>query len=86
MLPGISSARVGRPSDEQSDHLTLALDDEEGNTMQQLLRPLDHVSDSDGTAGRAQSADVANDSNPGERMTMATISLVGSEDSRCMQG
>ena len=29
-------ARVGRPSDEQSDHLTLALDDEEGNTMQQL--------------------------------------------------
>ncbi|MFK7854916.1 MAG: hypothetical protein AB8B79_12415 [Granulosicoccus sp.] len=39
-------ARGGRPSDEQSDHLTLALDDEEGNTMQQLLRPLDHVSDS----------------------------------------
>jgi hypothetical protein len=36
VLPGIPSARVGWPSDEQSDHLTLALDDEEGNTMQQL--------------------------------------------------
>jgi len=33
--------------------------------MQQLLRPLDHVSDSGGTAGRAQSADVTNDSKPG---------------------
>ena len=43
--------------DEQSDHLTLALDDEEGNTMQQLLRPLDHVPDSHGSAGRAQSAE-----------------------------
>ena len=40
-----------------SDHLTLALDDEESNTMQQLLRPLDHVPDSHGSAGRAQSAD-----------------------------
>ena len=29
--------RRGRPArDEQSDHLTLALEDEEGNTMQQL--------------------------------------------------
>jgi hypothetical protein len=44
-LPGIWSvggARPGAPSqgwlarDEQSDYLTLALDDEEGNTMQQL--------------------------------------------------
>ena len=43
-----------------SDHLTLALDDEEGNTMQQLLRPLDYVSDSSGPAGSAQSADVTN--------------------------
>ncbi|MFK8079895.1 MAG: hypothetical protein AB8B97_06405 [Granulosicoccus sp.] len=48
----------GWPSDEQSDHLTSALDDEEGNTMQQLLRSLDHVSDSDGAADRAKSADV----------------------------
>ena len=43
--------------DEQSDHLILALEDVEGNTMQQLLRPLDHVPDSHGSAGRAQSAD-----------------------------
>ena len=77
-------ARVGRPSDEQSDHLTLALDDEEGNTIQQLLRPLDHVPDSHGTSCGAQSAHLANDSKPGKRMTMALISVAGSEDSRCM--
>ena len=44
-LPGIWSARGARPGlvgrgrlarDEQSDHLTLALEDEECNTMQQL--------------------------------------------------
>ena len=42
--------------DEQSDHLNLALDDEEGATLQQLPRPLDHVPDSDGAAGGSQSA------------------------------
>ena len=47
--------------------------------MQQLFRPLDHVSDSGGPAGRAQSADVANDSKPGKRMSMALISLAGSQ-------
>ena len=36
VLPDIWSARVGLARDEQSDHLTLALDDEEGITMQQL--------------------------------------------------
>ena len=50
-------AKVGGPEMSCSHHLTLALDDEEGNTMQQLLRPLDHVPDSHGSAGRAQSAD-----------------------------
>ena len=50
-------ARVGWPEKSCSDHLRLALDDEEGNTMQQLLRPLNQIPDSHGTAGRTQSAD-----------------------------
>ncbi|MFK7997253.1 MAG: hypothetical protein AB8B87_24200 [Granulosicoccus sp.] len=50
-------AGVGWPSDEQSDYLTLAVDDAEGSTMKQLLRLLDHVPDSNGSTGRAQSAD-----------------------------
>jgi len=36
--------------------------------------------------GRAQSADVAKRFLPGKRMSMALISLVGSEDSSCMPG
>ena len=42
--------------DEQSDHLNLSLDDEEGATLQQLPRSLDHVPDSHGATGGAQSA------------------------------
>ena len=77
--------------DEQSDHLNLSLDDEEGATLQQLPRPLDHVPDSHGAAGGSQSAQrlrgpVQTKYLPGKRMIVAPASLAGLGVSRCMPG
>ena len=41
--------------------LTLPLEDGAEETLQQLLRPLDHLSDSDAASCGAQSAHLAND-------------------------
>jgi len=89
-IPGTS----GAPSqgwlsrDEQSDHLNLSLDDEEGATLQQLQgHSITYRIAMGPQAGRkvlTACAARCKQFLPGKRMTMALISLAGSEDSRCM--
>ncbi|MDB3935312.1 hypothetical protein N9383_01155 [Granulosicoccus sp.] len=56
-----------------SDHLNLALDDEEGATLQQLPQPLDHVPDSHGASCGTQSAQRANNSSQGRGLWRRTV-------------